>query len=460
MRLDRVAWCVALQLCAAPIGLRAQGFSLNELGTCAMTRGYAATSIPCRDPSAIYWNPAGVTSLPGWSAYVGVAAIDVGGEFTADTTGRVDEGDVPVRFPPHVFVNYTGNSGRWSAGLGAYVPYGLTTQWHSDFPGRFVAQKGSLASVYFQPNVAFQLAPGWSVGGGPVFGYSHVVLRQSLDLSEQQAAPGITFGMLGIPRGTEFSRARLAGDATAWGFNVGVHGTFASDWQVGARYLSRLTFNYDNADATFTQTPTGLTLAADNPLGAPPGTPVDALLAPQFAPGGQLVSQAVSTKLRHPSQLQFGVGYTGFTNTALSADVTWIDYSVFNQLPVDFQGPAPDRTLLEDYKDSWSVRFGVERAFAIGIKGRAGFSWIGTPAPDVTVTPLLPDQDRRNYSVGLGVPLGTTFTVDAGYLRVDTSGRRGRIVERTSESQTAAQLNSGFYTLDANIFSLSVRANF
>jgi hypothetical protein len=62
--------------------------------------------------------------------------------------------------------------------------------------------------------------------------------------------------------------------------------------------------------------------------------------------------------------------------------------------------------------------------------------------------------------VGLGVPLGTTFTVDAGYVHVDTSGRRGRVVERTSESQTAAQLNSGVYTEDANIFSLSVRAYF
>jgi long-chain fatty acid transport protein len=314
--------------------------------------------------------------------------------------------------------------------------------------------------VYVQPNFAFQFAPGWSVGGGPVFGYSHVVLRQSLDLSEQSVAPNVTFGMLGIPRGTDFGRAKLSGNATAWGFNVGVHGTFASDWQVGARYLARLNFNYHRADATFVQTPTGLTLAANNPLGAPAGTPVDALLAPSFAAGGRLVSQGVSTRVRHPSQLQVGLGYTGFTNTTLSADLAWIDYSVFDRLPVDFHGPATDRTLLEDWRDSWSVRLGLERAFAIGVKGRAGFSWAGTPVPAADVTPLLPDQDRRNYSVGVGMPLGTTFTVDAGYLRVDTSGRRGTLVQRTSEGQTATQLSSGFYTFGANIFSLSVRANF
>src|SRR5919202_1619646 len=101
MRLDPVPWCVTALLCAVPVAARSQGFSLNELGTCAVARGYAVTGATCRDPSVIYWNPAAVTSLPGWSAYAGVAAIAVGGEFTEDTTGRVDESDVRLRFPPH-----------------------------------------------------------------------------------------------------------------------------------------------------------------------------------------------------------------------------------------------------------------------------------------------------------------------------------------------------------------------
>jgi long-subunit fatty acid transport protein len=69
-------------------------------------------------------------------------------------------------------------------------------------------------------------------------------------------------------------------------------------------------------------------------------------------------------------------------------------------------------------------------------------------------------MNRRNYTLGLGIPLNPTYTIDAGYLHVDTSGRRGRIVERSSLSETAAMLNSGFYQLHADIFSLSVRANF
>ncbi|MBX6330409.1 MAG: outer membrane protein transport protein [Gemmatimonadaceae bacterium] len=463
MRLDRLVGSLTFLLCAVSLGLRAQGFQLNELGTCAVTRGQAVTSAPCADPSLIYWNPGAATMLSGWSAYLGAAVIDVGGNFTADTTGRVDDGDVPLSFIPHLFVNYTAKDSRWAVGLGVYVPYGLTSQWKGDFPGRFSAQKASLATVYVQPNFAYQFAKGWSIGGGPVFGYSQVQLRQSLDLAQQAASGPITFGQLGVPAGTEFARARLEGSATAWGVNIGLHGQITQDWQVGARYLSQLTFDYDDADATFAQVLTGLTLAAGNPLGLPAGTPVDAVLAGvAFAPGGPLNDQKVSTRIKHPAQLQVGVGYSGLLNTMISADFEWTQFSTFDELPVDFKGTAAQlsRTLIEDYRNSWSIRAGVERAFAIGIKGRAGFTYVRTPAPDVTVTPLLPDMDRRNYTVGLGVPLTPHYTLDAGYLHVDTSGRRGRLVERVSRAQTAAMLNSGFYELNANVFSLSVRANF
>jgi hypothetical protein len=44
-------------------------------------------------------------------------------------------------------------------------------------------------------------------------------------------------------------------------------------------------------------------------------------------------------------------------------------------------------------------------------------------------------------------------------MRIFTPGRRGRIDERVSPSQTANQLNNGSYTLRANIFSLSLKAS-
>ena len=140
------------------------------------------------------------------------------------------------------------------------------------------------------------------------------------------------------------------------------------------------------------------------------------------------------------------------------------------ELPVQFGGvnPPPNREIIEDYEDSWRISAGIDHVLDNRLLGgrlnnwsiRAGAGMANSPAPDVTVTPLLPEQDRRNYTAGVGIPLTGRYALDFGYLRVDTDGRRGRIVERDLRSQTAEQLNTGFYRLDANIYSLSLRARF
>jgi long-chain fatty acid transport protein len=212
----------------------------NEIGTCALSRAFANTSAPCDDASTIYWNPGVLPKTPGLSVLAGAAVIPLQGDFTQDTTFQRYDTDIPTAVVPHVFVNYR-PSGRFAYGLGAYVPYGLTSQWGDEFPGRFAAKKASLRTIYVQPNVAMQLTEGWSVGIGPVIGHSSVELVQAVDLA-QQVPPGspVSFGQLGIPKRTEFARATLKGDAMAYGVNLGVHGRLTPTWEVGGRFLSQL----------------------------------------------------------------------------------------------------------------------------------------------------------------------------------------------------------------------------
>jgi long-chain fatty acid transport protein len=460
MTLHRVSrFGLTIGLLALPAGARAQAFGLNEIGTCAISRAFANTSAPCDDASTIYWNPGAVSKTRGLSILAGAAVITLKGDFTQDTTFRRYDADIPPAVVPHVFANYR-TSGRLAYGIGVYVPYGLTSQWTDDFPGRFAAKKASLRTIYVQPNVAFQITEGWSVGIGPVIGHSSVELVQAIDLSQQRtSATGPTFGQLGVPKRTEFARATLKGDAMAYGVNLGFHGRLTPTWEVGGRFLSTVDFKYDDADATFESRPTGLTLAANNPLGAPAGTPVDALLAGQFAGNGALTAQKVQTRIMHPAQAQLGFGYTGFPNTTINVDYAWIGWKSFKELPVDFQGGATDRVLLENYNNTSSLRIGADYRFSNDAHLRGGFAAAASAAPDVTVTPLLPEQDRSYGTIGVGYPITSRLAVDGAYMRIFTPGRRGRLDERTSASQTAEQLNNGSYTLRANIFALSLKAS-
>lgn len=452
----------SLAMLALPAAAGAQAFGLNEIGSCALARGFATTAMPCDDGSSIYWNPGAMPSHRGWTVYGGAAAIAIKGDFIQDTTFRQWDADLPTAYVPHLFINYRG-AGKMAYGVGVYVPYGLTSQWTDDFPGRFAAKKASLQTIYVQPNLSYQITPNWSIGGGPVFGHSTVELIQAVDLSQQRtSATGPTFGQLGIPLRTEFARATLKGSSNAFGVDVGLHGKLTPVWDFGVRFLSQLSFDYNDADATFEQRPTGLVLAANNPLGAPPGTPVDALVAPQFTGAGALTPQKVSTQIRHPAQVQAGFAYSGFTNTTISAEYSYVGWKSFNSLPVDFQGGATDRVLQEDYNNTSGIRLGVERGLDSGIKLRAGFAANAAAAPDETVTPLLPEQDRALVMIGAGLPFAGRFVLDAAYSRLSTPGRRGRIDERAtgSTSAQAIALNSGSYSLSANILALSLKASF
>lgn len=450
-----------------PAALPAQGFGLNEIGTCAVSRGFATTSGGCRDASLVYWNPAAITTLEGRNGLVGAAPIRLHGEFVQDTTGREYETEAPIEVPPHLFwaSRRAGSPLAW--GLGVYVPYGLSIEWNDAFPGRFSAKRASIQTVYVQPTLAYRFTDRWSAGVGPIVGHSSVELVQGVDLAQQTLPTGTgTFANLGIPPRTEFARASLEGDAWGFGFTAGFFGKPNDDWQIGIRYLHEIEFDYDDATARFEQRPTGLVIGGDVPNPANPsqiliarGTPVDSLVAPQFRAGGALVEQGVATRIPHPAQVQAGLTYTGFDRTSVTVEYAWLGWKAFKELPVDFE-TAPDRVLIEDYNNSSAIRFGADRRFANGWTGRVGASAATSAAPAETVTPLLPEQDRFSLSLGAGIPLSAKWTVDAGYGYVGTWGSRGRIDERTSRSQTAQQLNTGWYKLSASIFSLGFKATY
>lgn len=469
-------WMALTALSIPGVVAHAQGFGLNEISTCGLGRGYAAVANGCHDASTIYWNPAAATSLSGLKWSFGVAAIVINGKFVQDTTFQTFKGDVPTQVVPHVFVNYRSPTSSLAYGIGLYVPYGLTSQWHSDFPGRFEAQKASLQTFYIQPNVAWQIDKHWSIGAGPVIGHSSVELTQAIDLSQQLlpftvGGQPVSFAALGIAQRTEFAQARLKGGAWGYGAHIGIQGKLTPNWTIGARYLTQVNFKYDNADATFTQVATNLVIPSAIPNPANPtgpaligaGAQVDtlSLLRAAFGAGGALSTQKVSTKIDHPAQFQAGVSYTGLPNWEFEADYAFVGYRSFKELPIAFSNPAtPSRTLIEDYNNSSAIRLGAEYKFTNNVHVRGGFSGVTRAAPDVTVTPLLPEQDRANYSLGFSLPVMNRVTVDGGWVLVTTPGRRGRIDERTLESQTAAQLNSGVYSLTANIFALSLKSAF
>ena len=110
----------------------ANGFRLASQDGFATARGeaFAATA---DNPSAIYYNPAGITQLHGNNVRDGLYGIYLDQSFTptngAPNSGNTYHNSDNFAAVPQLFYTYTPKDWPVSFGLGVYAPYGGNISW-------------------------------------------------------------------------------------------------------------------------------------------------------------------------------------------------------------------------------------------------------------------------------------------------------------------------------------------
>jgi long-chain fatty acid transport protein len=436
-------------LAGVPKSLPAQGYAVNEHGTCAMGRAGTATASPCSDGSALFYNPAGIagTGKGHGILTVGGTFIAPVGNFTNDL-GPKDDLEHKVIPVPHAYAIY-GFSDRIAGGIGLFAPYGLETNWKSTAQGRFLGYKSVIRNIDVQPTLAIRLNPHIDFGAGFNITFSHLQLRQHLDLSTQDVPPGLfppnvqTFADVGILSGTDFADANLHGNGTTVGYHLGLILRPADRVSLGVRYLSRQKVEIKDATAEFSQINTNILLG---------GLPLDPLLASQFQAGAPLGTQSGSSALRLPEQLSFGAALDVTSQFRALVDVVTTNWQVFDTLVISLD-QAGTIHLPEDFQRTWAFRVGGEYAVSSATTIRAGYINHQAAAPDQTVTPNLPEGPRAEFTGGLGTRLGKSFHVDLAYQYIKQQERRGRI-------QSNPAVTDGLYQFNAHLFGATFTYSF
>ncbi|WP_263787490.1 OmpP1/FadL family transporter [Salinibacter grassmerensis] len=457
----------------APSLVQAQGFGVYEQGSCAMARAGATVANGCGDGSSIYFNPANVAGAEGVTASVGATLIDANGEFTYDYTVRapytgtevsLQNDPIPV---PHGYVTY-GLSERAGVGVGLYVPYGLETNWPTQlsdgtyFDGAFEGSRSRIQNIYVQPTTAYQITPRLRVGSGPIFAISVVELNQLLDLSQQSTPDGPTFGQLGIPFHTAFARVELeSSNELGIGANFGLSYQATDRISIGARFTTPITVSYEGT-AEFEQIQTELTVPADivrdGEVVIPAGKDIDDIVGPQFQPGQQsendqdrLTEQRVETEITFPLQLVGGLSVQATGRLLLLADYQFTGWSSFDEIALDFENLG-ERVREENYDDTHALRLGAEYDVLEQLTARLGYLYNTAAAPDETVTPLLPESNRNQFTVGIGWRPTDTIELNASYQLLQQNDRRGRVRGTLPGESLSTDLNQGLYGFGANLF--------
>ena len=428
----------------------AQGYGVFEQGTCMMGRAAAGVAAPCDDGSATFYNPAALALDR--TRVMTLSGTMVGPRGGFDTFAGQRLSDMSPNWIPVPGIHLNWPLGQKAAiGFGVFAPYGLTTEWPTSFEGRFTAYETTLKSPMFQPTFAYKFNDSVSIGIGLDITENMVELNQRLDLSTQQLAPGITFAALGVPKYTDFADFNIQGDTRTFGFNLGFL-VKPPDKPVsfGVRYMGRQIVKLDELELTSKQINTNLRTPVPLP-GIPAGTPIDALLAPQFAAGGRLSNQGASTELPLPEQLITGIGIRPAEKWLIAFDVQWVNWSLFESLDFVTTNGLEEK-IAKHYEDTIGLRLGTEYQASEKLVLRGGALWHQGAAPEGSVTPDLPEGERAEFTLGLGFQALKKIRLDLAYQYIDQMDRFGR-------TQLTGP-NTGTYIFGAHLFGMGATWRF
>ncbi|HSN33963.1 MAG TPA: outer membrane protein transport protein, partial [Ideonella sp.] len=165
----RILFIVVVLLSSLPRLARAGGIEIDEQSARATGTAGAQTAV-ANDPSAVFYNPAGLVDQPGFNALVSGSIIytwtqAITGDPPSAPVGGVSTTATHTSLLPDLFLSQ--RLGKHVAlGLGMYTEWGEHFGWPTAWPGRFVGQFIDVTTATFDFSVSIRLLPFLSIGGG------------------------------------------------------------------------------------------------------------------------------------------------------------------------------------------------------------------------------------------------------------------------------------------------------
>ncbi len=353
------------------------------------------------DPSAIYYNPAGITQLKGCEVEGGATFITPATDVrTTSASGqKTTSSKDNTWIPPHLYGTYQASDSIW-LGMGIYSRFGLGTEFPSTWPGRYNSYDARIETVSYNPDVALKINDQLSVAAG--------VQAVTFDMKLKRKLPYQPNNDLDLS---------LTGDAVGYGYNLGIRYAPLKWLALGAAYQSQVDEDIDGQASIHVK------------------------------------KTDASGDITLPDEIFLGVTFKPLDKLSLEIGALRTGWSSYDQLKIKFDDPTvlgkSESITPKDWDDVWRYQFGVEYSLTDKWDLRAGYVIDQEPIPDSTVDYLVPANDRQLYSVGCGYKWSTwALDLSYTYLRID---------DRTVDARPAdGVLPSEFENGDAHMIGVSV----
>ncbi len=373
-------------VCATPRA-HAIGIRLWPQDPEAVSRGsaFAATA---DNPSAIYYNPAGITQLEGQqfslSSYAIIYDVKFDSQRGAGTTSTPDKLQATGQF----YYTFSLKNLPISLGLGVYEPYGLKSTWRDSGPFRTIATKNSLIYVTINPVIAWKINNQLSVAAGVRVEPAHIDLRRGI-----------------LVPGDEF---KFTGDGTAVGFNAGVLWKPHRMHSIGVNYFSETSINFDGQAEVNSQTPF-------------------------FFPSSK---EDAKFKFDFPQHVDLGYSFRPTEDWNFEFDLDWTDWHRVGVTTLHKQ--SGDLVLPFNWRSGFTYQFGIKRKLGEHWSASAGYIYAPKNTPNETYTPAIPDMDLHTYSIGTVYERNAwsiALTYQFGYGTREVSGSPTSLIGQTADGK-------------------------
>jgi len=358
---------IGLFLCllAAAPSVQAGGFALYEWsnrGLAMGTTGYAQGV----DASVVATNPALMTKLEGDRVLGGVVFISP--QATVKVNGDKNKTKANIFAVPHAYyVHQSESNDKVWFGVGMYTRFGLGTEYDKNWMAKAGLQYVDLESTSITPTMAFKFTDDFSMAIGVE------VLRGTIKLQKQV--------------GTLIASANTEGYAA--GGNVSLHYDFNDQWSAGLIWRAPMKINTSGSG--------------------------------QYDISGSCTTNGQNIKATLPGSYTLGVSYQPNEDWTFEFDVVHTRWDSVDSM--DYSGVINTSDNLY-YKNTWRFQLGAEYHVTDWMALRGGYVYDQTPTRAGHASFMLPANDRRLFSGGLGFNWDS-WTVDVAGMFITTKERKG-----------------------------------
>ena len=390
----------------SPRTVHAEAFRIPTQGAAATGQAGAFVA-QADDPSAIHYNPAGMTQLHGVQLYAGTNLFggSVSYKGAGGLTSRGDLGG-SVAIPPPSNLYLTAKLrdlglaalGETTVGLGVTSPFGLNVRYANDAPFSTAVTMAQLPLIDIKPTVALKVTDNLSIGiGADIYTFASFIGQGKFE--QKFNNPGVP----GIPVGTPME---INGKDTAAGFNASLLYTPLRNEDgkplvnIGLVYRSQAALHLDG----------------------------------EFRANGALVANSTATAVL-PQIFSGGIAIwpvrDAIRELKLELDVDYAGWKSFRNLDVHLSNGAT-LPFPENWRNSFLVMLGMEHRWLRipwlpdwEVAARGGYARSQSPIPDMTFSPAVPESDYNLMAIGLGL-LCKKSAAFLGMISCGGIGKEGR----------------------------------